>query len=127
MKMGDFASSAKEAITEGKQVEGKGLELNKTEQKMAIKHTPGPWYPVEYADSFIIQDGPYYEDDNVLSYDAFSSIKEDTAKANAKLAAAAPELLVALEGAVTAMKAVTSSAIKPFIDRAESAIKKATK
>ncbi len=94
---------------------------------MATKHTPGPWFPVEYADSFIIQDGPYYEDDNVLSYDAFSSIKEDTAKANAKLAAAAPELLVALEGAVTAMKAVTSSAIKPFIDRAESAIKKATK
>lgn len=94
---------------------------------MKTKHTSGPWYYSNYAGTFMLQDGPYYEDNLILSYDeAFSNIDMETAEANAKLAAAAPELLDALEYAVKAMKIVTSSAIKPFIERAESAIKKAT-
>jgi len=47
-------------------------------------------------------------------------------KANAKLIAAAPDLFESLEECVIAMKKVCSSAITPFIERAEKAIKKAT-
>lgn len=53
-------------------------------------------------------------------------MEECEMKANAKLIAAAPDLLKSLQECVKAMKIVTSSAIKPFIERAEQAIKKAT-
>ena len=59
-------------------------------------HTPGPWYYVDYAGSFVIQDGPYYEDPNILCYDdEFGIGDSEKAEANAKLAAAAPDLLKA--------------------------------
>ena len=65
---------------------------------MKTKHTSGPWYYSNYAGTFMLQDGPYYEDNLILSYDeAFSAIDMETAEANAKLAAAAPELLEALQ------------------------------
>ena len=65
---------------------------------MKTKHTSGPWYYSNYAVTFMLQDGPYYEDNLILSYDeAFSAIDMETAEANAKLAAAAPELLEALQ------------------------------
>lgn len=61
---------------------------------MKTKHTSGPWYYSNYAGTFMLQDGPYYEDNLILSYDeAFSDIDMETAEANAKLAAAAPDLL----------------------------------
>jgi len=48
-------------------------------------------------------------------------------KANAKLIAAAPELLEALHHCVQALKVINSmGATKPIIERAEAAIKKAT-
>jgi len=56
-----------------------------------MKHTPGPWYPVEYAGYFDVQNGPLYSDTSVsnIEYD-------ENAEANAKLMAAAPDLLDAL-------------------------------
>jgi hypothetical protein len=54
-------------------------------------HTKAPWFAVEFAGFWQIQDGPYYENTNILDED-----KSPDAKANAKLAAMAPELLAAL-------------------------------
>lgn len=52
----------------------------------------------------------------------------EVTEANAKLLAAAPELLEALKGCVTALKTVASfGGTKPFIDRAMLAIEKAEK
>lgn len=91
------------------------------------QHTPGEWVVSEtYLDGCftVITKVAAPEKKNIICDIWGMDTKEG--KANAKLIAAAPELLEALEGAVKAMKIVTSSAIKPFIERAESAIKKAT-
>lgn len=56
-----------------------------------LKHTPGPWYAVNYADFWDIQDDPHYGKTDLL--DAHTC---DQAEANAKLMAAAPELIKAL-------------------------------
>lgn len=58
---------------------------------MEAKHTPGPWFAVDYAGTFVIQDSEYYEGRMLLSRDDCKS--KEQAKANAMLAAAAPELL----------------------------------
>ena len=80
---------------------------------MSTKHTPGPWFAVDYAGSFCIQSGPTYEDKDLLSYDSFSGQKYcvsiDTAEANATLAAAAPDLL---EACLTAKAMYEAQGIK---------------
>ena len=60
---------------------------------METKFTKGNLYPVEYAGRWDIQDGEFYGDDSVLDAE---SVGEETAEANAKLFAAAPDLLEAL-------------------------------
>jgi len=57
---------------------------------MNTKHTPGPWYPVNYAGLMHIQDGPFYTDKNILD-DEY--VGEEEVEANGLLAAAAPDLL----------------------------------
>lgn len=54
-------------------------------------HTPGPWFPVEYAGYFHLQDEKYYDTGvDLLNAD---NMDYEAAKANATLAAAAPEML----------------------------------
>lgn len=61
---------------------------------MKRKHTPAPWFPVDYAGIWILQKGDSYADDELLiAY----NLDEGQAEANAKLAAAAPEMLEVLE------------------------------
>ncbi len=50
-------------------------------------HTPGPWYPIDFAGYWAIQNGPYYEDVDLLDVESSAN-----AEANANLAAAAPEV-----------------------------------
>ncbi|MDD4971936.1 MAG: hypothetical protein PHT07_21120 [Paludibacter sp.] len=68
---------------------------------METKHTPSPWFAVDYAGSICIQSGPMYEDLDLLCYDSiFSDIvppSKEVVEANAKLMATAPELLEALK------------------------------
>lgn len=84
------------------------------------KHTQGEWVSLAYRVDVDVADG--------LSGICEMSewMDESEMEANAKLIAAAPDLLKSLQECVKAMKIVTSSAIKPFIERAEQAIKKAT-
>lgn len=56
------------------------------------KFTPGPWHVVEYAGFYDLQQDPFYSDEDNLLDEA----KNDNAEYNAKLAAAAPDLLEAL-------------------------------
>ena len=67
---------------------------------METTHTPGPWFAVDYAGSICIQNGPMYEDADLLSYDCICGDTpvryKDEVEANAKLMAAAPELIEAL-------------------------------
>ena len=57
------------------------------------KHTPGPWYPVEFAGFHVIKTEPYYDaGDDLLDVE-----ESPNAEANAKLIAAAPELLECLK------------------------------
>lgn len=88
--------------------------------KMDLKITKGEWISSGYRVDVDVADG--------LSGICEMSdwMEECEMKANAKLIAAAPDLLKSLQESVKAMKIVTSSAIKPFIERAEQAIKKAT-
>ncbi|GAO43774.1 hypothetical protein [Flavihumibacter petaseus] len=51
-------------------------------------HTPGPWFPVEFGGYWNIHDEPFYEGTNLLDKES-----SDQADVNAKLAAAATQLL----------------------------------
>ena len=57
-----------------------------------MAHTKAPWYAVNFAGFWVIQNGEKYEDTRILDEDSCPD-----AEANAKLAAAAPELLEALK------------------------------
>ena len=62
---------------------------------MSATHTPGPWYAIEYAGMWGIQSvNEYSQDNNLLDME-----NDDRAEANAKLIAAAPEMLEALTAA----------------------------
>lgn len=62
------------------------------------KHTPGPWHCRPYGDSFVATCGN--ADKRVAyCYAVFEDRSKDEAEANARLIAAAPELLEALEKA----------------------------
>lgn len=68
---------------------------------MTHKHTPAPWFAVDYAGSFCIQNGPMYEDKDILSYDSISgieySVTKEEAEANAALMVIAPDMFEHLE------------------------------
>lgn len=54
------------------------------------KHTPGPWYAIEFAGFWNILDQPYYEGAQLLNAE---EVGPEQAQANAELAALAPDLL----------------------------------
>ncbi|GAB4003107.1 hypothetical protein GCM10028807_62890 [Spirosoma daeguense] len=56
------------------------------------QHTPGPWFAVNYAGFLILQTEPFYGESDLLNE---SICKE--AEANARLMAAAPDLLEQLK------------------------------
>lgn len=72
-------------------------QITMTEQE--IKHTQGPWYPIEYAGVFNINDEPFYEGQNLFDRDYF-----EEAELNARLAASSPELLNACREAVSTIE-----------------------
>lgn len=63
--------------------------------KYEFSGTPGPWFTVKYAGYWILQSNPYYESIDVLNEDNFEG---GQAEFNARLAAAAPDLLEACIG-----------------------------
>ena len=78
-------------------------ETNFNPDEMETKHTPGPWFYVDFAGCFCIQDGPDYDANNLLDYSdtlevmskgkKINPITEENAKANAKIMIFAPDLL----------------------------------
>jgi len=64
---------------------------------MDTKHTKGQWYATEFAGRWMISDSNFYDGDDLLDSDDKG---EPEAEANAKLMAAAPDLLEALQKAV---------------------------
>ena len=86
-----------------------------------LKHTPGPWYYVNYGGFFSIQSEDGYSDSDVLS----ESIT-DKAEDNARLAAAAPELLEALNGLTEYFEWLIKDPNFHEYKKAKAAIKKAT-
>lgn len=59
-----------------------------------VRHTPGPWFAIQYANQWCIQSEEGYEGANS---DVLDEEFTDKAEANAHLIAAAPDLLAALE------------------------------
>ncbi len=92
------------------------------------KHTPGPWKVVkwDYEECFSIQDETKYRVAGIKP-----ALIEDVeiAKANARLIAAAPELLEALDELAKAFYTLSGNAIQPRFEStmvsAMAAIKKA--
>lgn len=67
---------------------------------MKTNFTKGEWHYVDYAGTLSIQDGPFYEDRNILRYNVFleeSPVTEKEAKANAVLICSAPDMFNALK------------------------------
>ena len=62
--------------------------------KKEFKGTKVEWHAVEYAGTYFIQDGETHEDNNILDSDIYT---EEIVEANARLIAAAPDLLEALQ------------------------------
>ena len=56
------------------------------------RHTPAPWHPVHFTYWWELKNGPSYTDANILQYHD-SRCSRHEAEANARLAAAAPDLL----------------------------------
>lgn len=67
-----------------------------------FRGTKGKWFAVEYAGTYMIQDGEMYEDNNILDSDIYT---KEVVDANAQLIATAPELLRVLIGMTLSMKA----------------------
>ena len=95
---------------------------------MDAKHTPGPWI-LQGGRSFRTQGGQFY-----LAYSTLKTTGEPSFKdfveldANARLIAAAPELLAALHEMlpIVAMRVQGTTDGEPLLKRARAAIAKAT-
>lgn len=91
---------------------------------MKTQYTPGPWTPKEHADS----SGIYIETDEgdacAISGGRRNGIT-DKQRANARLIAAAPELLAACQSAVISMQDLTPQ-MKASLRMLRAAIAKAT-
>lgn len=85
---------------------------------MSTKHTPGPWIVQEKYPFHVMTSDGFAVADTDLSY---SSLDEQSQAANARMIAAAPELLEALRSARCCVK--DDSAVAKMID---AAIAKAT-
>jgi hypothetical protein len=85
-----------------------------------LKHTPGPWFPINYAGFWDIQTKDEYSETSVLQDDHYNN-----AEVNAKLCAAAPELLKVLQDVVEDWKNGPRCPYSIF-EAAQAAIKKAT-
>lgn len=66
---------------------------------MEDKHTPGPWFAVEYAGYWNMQSERFYTDEGDLLDEEHTAAAGD----NAKLAAAAPDLLAAARIAISSL------------------------
>ena len=93
------------------------------------KHTPGPWRIIERPESTVWIQGQ--QDENgyreVCTLPNYLLLQREKTEANARLIAAAPELLEALKACVHAMDSATrfDGNTRPF-DDARAAIAKAT-
>lgn len=90
---------------------------------MSAKHTPGQWYAAPLRDSGWIDIFSVYENGETSL--PFASCKHHDQEANARLIAAAPELLEALQR-VCSHGERTSAQIDADWDHARAAIAKAT-
>jgi len=86
-----------------------------------MKHTKGPWYPVQYANCWNIQSGEHYGDPNILNEDS-----DPNAEANAIVAAAAPDLLEALQQVKDYCRKQGIFIASATIKKMDAAIEKAT-
>ncbi len=91
------------------------------------KHTPGPWFAVNYAGYNNLQAEPVYGSPDLLNGQTMGA---EQAEANAKLAAAAPDLLEALKKLREWTAALTDWAggttLDPDLEKVDAVIKIAT-
>lgn len=64
---------------------------------MSIKHTPGPWYALDYGGYINLQTEDCYSEGGLLDLD-----KDENAVDNGLLAAASPDLKAALDAVIAA-------------------------
>ncbi len=93
---------------------------------MEVKHTPGPWEWADVPGAGLQIRGPYKDSTRLLFSDIWRQFPnrewDETMVANARLAAAAPELLYALQFVMSAHGEQLSTAF----EMAHNAINKAT-
>lgn len=87
-----------------------------------FKGTKGKWFPVEYAGHWSIQAGQFYGDTDILDQDV---VLTGEAYLNARLCAAAPDLLECLLKLVYAHKSDNTKDYGFWVEMSEKAINKA--
>ena len=95
----------------------------------AFKGTPGPWRPSLHGPSgFIygIEAGPSHDPVKIVKWGGIGRPSSETGQANARLIAAAPELLEALTEIVAAADGDGWKQLDPSFAAARAAIAKAT-
>lgn len=101
---------------------------------MTHKHTPGPWHVAgyKYSSPERIYDDVYFGNNKQNRICRLFTDDNDCQKANARLIAAAPELLAALQNALNVLAGIASGDLEtvnrdsPAILAARAAIKNAT-
>jgi hypothetical protein len=74
-----------------------------------MKHTNKKWHAVEYAGLISIQDTSYYKESNKCNLLDMDYVGRETAEANGKLAAFAPEMFGLLNKALTRLEIINQS------------------